>query len=120
MLPYSPLHHLLLTDAGASARMTSTNVSDEPIAYQDEARWSASRDRGLFLIHDRPIETRTDDSVVRVVSGGAFGCGDHAATSGERPPFAASADLAAVGRSSRAPLPWRKGSARGWAITSVT
>jgi hydrogenase maturation protein HypF len=67
MLPYSPLHHLLLTDAGVPLVMTSGNVSDEPIAFDDEdaaARLAAIAD--LFLVHDRPIETRTDDSVVRV------------------------------------------------------
>jgi hydrogenase maturation protein HypF len=77
MLPYSPLHHLLLADFGragdderATLVMTSGNVSDEPIAFRDDD--ALDRLRGiadLFLIHDRPIETRTDDSVVRVVSG---------------------------------------------------
>ncbi len=68
MLPYSPLHHLLLADAGTTLVMTSGNVSDEPIAYEDEdafRRLSGLAD--LFLLHDRPIETRTDDSVVRPV-----------------------------------------------------
>ena len=74
MLPYSPLHHLLLSDLeraagpGASLVMTSGNLSEEPIAYEDEdavARLAAIAD--LFLLHDRPIQTRTDDSVVRAV-----------------------------------------------------
>jgi hydrogenase maturation protein HypF len=68
MLPYSPLHHLLLDDSGAVLVMTSANVSDEPIAYRDEdalERLAGIAD--LFLMHDRPIETRTDDSVLRVV-----------------------------------------------------
>jgi hydrogenase maturation protein HypF len=68
MLPYSPLHHVLLADAGTSLVMTSGNVSDEPIAYLDDD--ALSRLSGLFdvfLLHDRPIETRTDDSVVRPV-----------------------------------------------------
>ncbi|HXE45882.1 MAG TPA: carbamoyltransferase HypF [Conexibacter sp.] len=68
-LPYTPLHHLLLADAGMPLVLTSGNVSDEPIAYRDEdalARLAAIAD--LFLLHDRPIETRTDDSVVRVVA----------------------------------------------------
>ena len=67
MLPYSPLHHLLLADVGTTLVMTSANVSDEPIAYRDEdalERLAAIAD--LFLVHDRPIQTRTDDSVVRV------------------------------------------------------
>ena len=69
MLPYSPLHHLLLADSSAVLVMTSANVSDEPIAYRDEdalARLAEIAD--VFLVHDRPIETRTDDSVVRVVA----------------------------------------------------
>ena len=70
MLPYSPLHHLLLADIGMTLVMTSGNVSDEPICFADEEvldRLGAIAD--LFLVHDRPIQTRTDDSVVRVLSG---------------------------------------------------
>ena len=70
MLPYSPLHHLLVAGAGAPLVMTSGNVSDEPIAYGDED--AVARLRGiadLFLVHDRPIQTRTDDSVVRSLGG---------------------------------------------------
>ncbi len=66
MLPYTPLHHLLLADAGVPLVMTSGNVSDEPIAYRDEdafERLAAIAD--AFLVHDRPIHTRVDDSVVR-------------------------------------------------------
>jgi hydrogenase maturation protein HypF len=69
MLPYTPLHHLLLADSRAVLVMTSANVSDEPIAYRDEdalGRLAGIAD--VFLVHDRPIETRTDDSVVRVVA----------------------------------------------------
>jgi hydrogenase maturation protein HypF len=68
MLPYSPLHHLLLAECGTALVMTSGNVSDEPIAYRDEdalERLAGIAD--LFLLHDRPIQTRTDDSVMRVV-----------------------------------------------------
>jgi hydrogenase maturation protein HypF len=75
MLPYAPLHHLLLADLETlgvgSLVMTSGNVSDEPIAYQDEAalaRLAPIAD--AFLLHDRPIHMRTDDSVVRVVRAG--------------------------------------------------
>jgi hydrogenase maturation protein HypF len=70
MLAYSPLHHLLLSDVGEPLVMTSANVSDEPIAYRDEdalSRLASIAD--LFLLHDRPIETRTDDSVLRAVRG---------------------------------------------------
>jgi hydrogenase maturation protein HypF len=72
MLPYSPLHHLLCADAGTTLVMTSGNVSDEPIAYRDEEaveRLAGIAD--LFLVHDRPIHMRTDDSLVRSVSGRA-------------------------------------------------
>jgi hydrogenase maturation protein HypF len=70
MLPYSPLHHLLLDEAPRTLVMTSANVSEEPIAYEDDdalARLAAIAD--LFLVHDRPIHMRTDDSVVRSVRG---------------------------------------------------
>ena len=66
MLPYTPLHHLLLAGAGGDLVMTSGNVSDEPIAYEDED--AVERLAGIadaFLLHDRPIETRVDDSVLR-------------------------------------------------------
>ncbi len=52
--------------------MTSGNVSDEPIAYRDaDALERLGGIADLFLLHDRPIETRTDDSVVRAVGGPA-------------------------------------------------
>jgi hydrogenase maturation protein HypF len=66
MLPYSPLHHLLMDSVGMPLVMTSGNVSDEPIAHRDDDALMRLRDiADLFLIHDRPIHTRTDDSVVR-------------------------------------------------------
>jgi hydrogenase maturation protein HypF len=70
MLPYSPLHHLLLADVGEPLVMTSGNVSDEPIVYRDDdARERLAGIADLVLGHDRPIETRTDDSVLRVARG---------------------------------------------------
>jgi hydrogenase maturation protein HypF len=66
MLPYSPLHHLLAADAGMPLVMTSGNVSDEPIAYEDaDALERLGPIADVFLVHDRPIHMRTDDSVVR-------------------------------------------------------
>ncbi len=71
MLPYTPLHHLLLADLaalGAGALvLTSGNVADEPIAYDDDdARERLGGIADLFLVHDRAIHVRVDDSVVRV------------------------------------------------------
>ena len=70
LLPYSPLHHLLLADAGEPLVMTSGNVSDEPIAHEDaDALERLAGIADLVLFHDRPIHTRTDDSVLRAVPG---------------------------------------------------
>jgi hydrogenase maturation protein HypF len=66
MLPYTPLHHLLVTDVGRPLVLTSGNVSDEPIAVDDvEARERLGRIADAFLAHDRPIHRRCEDSVVR-------------------------------------------------------
>ncbi|HET9141473.1 carbamoyltransferase HypF, partial [Actinophytocola sp.] len=70
LLPYTPLHHLLLAAVAAPIVLTSGNASDEPIAYVDEdafARLGGIAD--AFLTHDRPIHIRTDDSVVRPMRG---------------------------------------------------
>lgn len=70
MLPYSPLHHLLLADTGSPLVMTSGNASDEPIAFvDDDALGRLAPIADAFLLHDRPVRTRTDDSVARVVRG---------------------------------------------------
>lgn len=67
MLPYTPLHHLLLADYAHPLVMTSGNISDEPICYQDrEAITRLNRIADLFLWHNRRIHMRTDDSVTRV------------------------------------------------------
>ena len=96
MLPYAPLHHLLFKGQGARGKgqvetmdlsldpetdpgpltldpafealvMTSGNISDEPVAYEDQD--ALKRLAGIadyFLLHDRPIHIRSDDSVMRV------------------------------------------------------
>lgn len=70
LLPYSPLHHLLLADVGRPLVMTSGNLSEEPIAFtNDEALRRLRGIADLFLVHDREIESRCDDSVVTVVAG---------------------------------------------------
>ena len=87
MLPYTPLHYLLFAQlenkrslSGRSKTkpmpplvMTSGNISEEPIAIDNEeaqARLSGLAD--AFLMHDRPIRTRCDDSVMRTVHGAIF------------------------------------------------
>ena len=71
MLPYTPLHYLLLEPASGMPEvlvMTSGNLSEEPIAYRDED--ALTRLAGIadgFLMHDRPVHMRMDDSVYRVI-----------------------------------------------------
>lgn len=72
MLPYSPLHHLLLADFGGPVVATSGNVSGEPVLTEPaeaETRLAAIAD--AFLHHDRPIRRPADDPVYRVVGGRA-------------------------------------------------
>lgn len=69
-LPYTPLHHILLREAGAPLVATSGNLAEEPICTDEEE--ARERLRGIadgFLVHDRPIARPVDDSVVRVVLG---------------------------------------------------
>ena len=70
MLPYSPLHHLLLEDFGAALVATSGNSSGEPVLTEpDEAEARLADVADGFLHHDRPIARPADDPVVRVVAG---------------------------------------------------
>ena len=72
LLPYTPLHHLLLERTGEPIVLTSGNISDEPIAYEDDD--ALERLAGIadaFLRHDRAIHIRADDSVVRPFRGRA-------------------------------------------------
>ena len=67
-LPYTPLHHILLQDVGGPLVMTSGNVSDEPmVTTNHDALVQLNGIADVFLLHDRDIETRVDDSVVRVI-----------------------------------------------------
>lgn len=67
MLPYTPLHHLLFEDLERPLVMTSGNVSDEPICYEDaDANERLKNIADHYLLHNRRIHIRTDDSVVRV------------------------------------------------------
>ena len=69
-LPYTPLHHILLREAGMPLVMTSGNLSDEPmVTGNHEALHQLREVADLFLLHDREIETRVDDSVARVIGG---------------------------------------------------
>jgi hydrogenase maturation protein HypF len=70
MLPYTPLHHILLRDTGQPLVMTSGNLSEEPIARDnDEALGRLSGIADYFLIHNRDIYSRYDDSVAIVERG---------------------------------------------------
>lgn len=70
MLPYTPMHHMLLKRFKAPVVMTSGNVSDEPqCTHNDEAMRRLNPICDFALVHDRDIENRVDDSVTRVVDG---------------------------------------------------
>jgi hydrogenase maturation protein HypF len=71
MLPYTPLHHLQFEGLDRQLVMSSGNVSDEPICYDDaDALERLAPIADAFLLHDRRIHMRTDDSVARVAGGG--------------------------------------------------
>lgn len=68
MLPYTPMQHLLAHDFGGMLVMTSANLHDEPIVIDDaEAFETLGEVADAFLGHNRAIEARYDDSVVRVI-----------------------------------------------------
>ena len=70
MLPYTPLHHILMRLFNAPLVATSGNLSDEPICIEErEAFKRLKHIADIFLLHNRPILRHVDDSVVRVVAG---------------------------------------------------
>jgi hydrogenase maturation protein HypF len=70
MLPYTPLHHLLLSHPFLALVMTSGNISEEPIAIDNvEALERLGDIADYFILHDRDILLRSDDSILRVVNG---------------------------------------------------
>ena len=100
MLPYTPLHHLLLEAVRRPLVMTSGNVTDEPIATENgEALERLAPIADAFLLHDRGIRSRYDDSVVRRIAGleqpvrRARGYAPHPLPL----PFATDVDILAVG-----------------------
>ena len=70
MLPYTPLHHILMRELGFPIVATSGNLSDEPICTDErEALRRLAGIGDLFLVHNRPIVRHVDDSIVRVMLG---------------------------------------------------
>jgi len=70
MLPYTPLHHLLMAELGMPVVATSGNRADEPICTDEgEGLQRLGGIADLFLVHDRPIRRHVDDSIARVVAG---------------------------------------------------
>ena len=70
MLPYTPLHHLLLREVDFPIVATSGNLTDEPISIKgEEAIERLGHIADLFLLHNRPIERHVDDSIAWVMDG---------------------------------------------------
>ena len=70
LLPYTPLHHLLLRELGFPVVATSGNLTDEPICTDnDEARARLGELADFFLVHDRPVARPLDDSVLALCGG---------------------------------------------------
>ena len=70
MLPYTPLHHLLMRALGFAVIATSGNLSDEPICTDEhDALQRLHNIADLLLVHDRPILRHVDDSIVRMMAG---------------------------------------------------
>jgi hydrogenase maturation protein HypF len=70
LLAYSPLHHLLLAQAERPLVMTSGNLSEQPITFDDaDAQSRLAGIADAWMVHDRPIENACDDSVGRLIAG---------------------------------------------------
>lgn len=72
MLPCTPLHHLLMSELGFPVVATSGNRANEPVCIDEAEAVETLQDiADLFLVHDRPISGRCDDSILRVMAGRA-------------------------------------------------
>lgn len=70
MLPYTPLHHLLMRELGCAVVATSGNLSDEPVCTDEHEALTRLRHLAeVFLVHNRPIVRHVDDSLVRELLG---------------------------------------------------
>jgi hydrogenase maturation protein HypF len=70
MLPYTPLHHLLLAELGFPVVATSGNRSGEPICIDEtQALQTLAGIADVFLVHNRPIARPVDDSIVQIING---------------------------------------------------
>ena len=70
MLPYTPLHHLIMKELSKPVIATSGNISEEPMCIdENEAIEKLNGIADYFLIHNRPIVRPVDDSIVRIVKG---------------------------------------------------
>jgi hydrogenase maturation protein HypF len=70
MIPYSPLHHLLLSELDGPVVATSGNLAEEPICFTNgDALADLKGIADVFLLHDRPIRRPVDDSIIRIVAG---------------------------------------------------
>jgi len=69
MIPYTPLHHLIISKIDFPLICTSGNLTEEPIAFKNEEAFSRLRNiADYFLMNNRPIERYIDDSVVKIIN----------------------------------------------------